>query len=632
MSAKAALKARPNSFKFCDRVLDLEVPVKIGRAFKTEKSNPDNAYFDCKVLSKAHALLLYETEECRFFLLDTGSSNGTFVNNIRLSKSGTESELTEVFTGDILRFGSDVVDKSRNVTQKSVIMKVTLQLPGGSEHCSRPSNSRLYRPSDSYEDLSIVTTNLQTALSREKFLEDKLLMFKSILTKHSDDIDCSSLINDLKFALKDDNIGLTSKTQHDERKLEKIMKDNKDLVLKCKENDIKLKSKEAYCSNLQLKATEDANHITNLGNIIDKLRGDIANLEMVVNNVKNTQQKVRDEYEETLMNQRKMFDDEIEEMTLQQSEAIDKLKKRHSDEKSKLEQLLHQYKENSDNVGVSHCWSTCSPVPNTSSPFPLARSSSESTNISAISSASSVKTVLHALHKVVNYKGDLDQAPGETFDIAEDLEKSMDIFQGVLKAKDDEIEVLNTKVLELKKDLEFQDDKDKDFEVLQKIAEDEADTISGLEKENLKLVKALNEMESIMTKDKVKIKTVEEALDEERQSMLEEINRTVSDVDAQKTKYQEMQNLLSAARGDIIKLEEENARLKEQEEMNGKTSVEADYRNNVEQLVEQENKKTVEKENGARHVTTIKENKWKSFLGFMVLIAAVLYPFKMFYE
>ena len=61
----------------------------------------------------------------------------------------------------------------------------------------------------------------------------------------------------------------------------------------------------------------------------------------------------------------------------------------------------------------------------------------------------------------------------EEFDIGEDLEKSLDMFQGMIKAKDDEIEVLNIKVLELKKELEFQEDKDKDFEVLQKIAEDE---------------------------------------------------------------------------------------------------------------------------------------------------------------
>ena len=48
----------------------------------------------------------------------------------------------------------------------------------------------------------LTVISLQTALSREKFLEDKLLMFKSILTKHSEDTDCSSLINDLQFALK----------------------------------------------------------------------------------------------------------------------------------------------------------------------------------------------------------------------------------------------------------------------------------------------------------------------------------------------------------------------------------------------------------------------------------------------
>ena len=45
----------------------------------------------------------------------------------------------------------------------------------------------------------------------------------------------------------------------------------------------------------------------------------------------------------------------------------------------------------------------------------------------------------------------------------------------MIKAKDDEIEILNTTVLELKKELEFREEKDKDFEVLQKIAEDEVE-------------------------------------------------------------------------------------------------------------------------------------------------------------
>ena len=51
------------------------------------------------------------------------------------------------------------------------------------------------------------------------------------------------------------------------------------------------------------------------------------------------------------MNQRRMFDDELDEMTIQHSTAIDKLKRMHSDDKGKMEQLLHQYKENTDNAG-----------------------------------------------------------------------------------------------------------------------------------------------------------------------------------------------------------------------------------------------------------------------------------------
>ena len=73
------------------------------------KGDSGNGLFDCKVLSRQHAMIIYEDE--RFFILDTGSSNGTFVNNIRLSKTGEESKMTEIFNGDIIRFGSDIVDK-----------------------------------------------------------------------------------------------------------------------------------------------------------------------------------------------------------------------------------------------------------------------------------------------------------------------------------------------------------------------------------------------------------------------------------------------------------------------------------------------------------------------------------------
>jgi len=591
MPAKAILTARPNSFKFSDRVIDLDVPIKIGRAFKNEKSDSSNAYFDCKVLSKAHALLLFE--DSKFFVLDTGSSNGTFVNNIRLSKGGQESELTEVFTGDILKFGSDVLDKSRNVTQKCVMMKVQLFLEDGSEQIKRPSTSRLFRPSDSYEDVSIVTSNLQSSLSREKLLEDKLLSFKSIIMKHSEDIECKSLISDLQREVNGsyDELNIKNKLEHDGKKLDRVLKENKELVLNCKELEIKLTTKENQCVNLQQKATDDDKHITNLGNIIEKLRGDIGKLENVVNDVKSTQQKVRDEYEETLMNQRKMFDDEIMELNIKHVKGTEKLKKMHNEEKTKLENLVAQLKNSPEpnggiksesdtrccdqclkSVAGSACWSVCSSVPslpNTPSPLTLPRSSSQATNRSSISSTSSVRTVLHKLHKIVNHKGEVE-ADGqevkekEEFDLADDLDKSMELFTGMLKSKDDEIEMLNIKLLDMQREMEYQSEKDKDFEVLQKLAEDEADAISKLEQENCHLTETLNIVEERMAKDKEKWKALEDNVKKEKTEMMEQLNQTIKELEAQNEKYYENQKLLANARDDIINLEEANARLKDQ--------------------------------------------------------------------
>lgn len=49
----------------------------------------------------------------QFYLQDTKSSNGTFVNNQRLSKGSEESPAQEVCSGDIVQFGVDVVENSR---------------------------------------------------------------------------------------------------------------------------------------------------------------------------------------------------------------------------------------------------------------------------------------------------------------------------------------------------------------------------------------------------------------------------------------------------------------------------------------------------------------------------------------
>lgn len=66
MYAKAILICRPNSHPFQDRILCLDQPVKVGRSVARARASVNNAIFDCKVLSRHHALLWYDCG--KFFL------------------------------------------------------------------------------------------------------------------------------------------------------------------------------------------------------------------------------------------------------------------------------------------------------------------------------------------------------------------------------------------------------------------------------------------------------------------------------------------------------------------------------------------------------------------------------------
>merc|ERR1712029_354531 len=95
-------------------------------------------------------------------------------------------------------------------------------------------------------------------------------------------------------------------------------------------------------------------------------------------------------------------------------------------------------------------------------------------------------------------------------------------------------------------------------------AEDEADTIRSLEKENLKLLDAISDMEEQVKADKKKVASMEESVIKEREKVWGQLNNTVEQVESQRKKYQELPTMLTEARDDIIKLEEENSRLKDQ--------------------------------------------------------------------
>jgi hypothetical protein len=177
---RATLLCRPNSHPFNDRNLQLDQEVKIGRSVARAKPTINNAIFDCKVLSRNHAVLWYSLG--KFYLQDTKSSNGTFVNNQRLSKGAEESAPREVCSGDILQFGVDVMENSRKVTHGCIIATLKLFLPDGKEAKASPSivNSTSIS-SIPPQDLYQLNTYIQESLAREQMLESKLLNLQKIV-------------------------------------------------------------------------------------------------------------------------------------------------------------------------------------------------------------------------------------------------------------------------------------------------------------------------------------------------------------------------------------------------------------------------------------------------------------------
>lgn len=63
MSALAILSCRPNSHPFQERHISLHEAVKIGRSVARARPSASNGIFDCKVLSRNHAMLWYESEK-----------------------------------------------------------------------------------------------------------------------------------------------------------------------------------------------------------------------------------------------------------------------------------------------------------------------------------------------------------------------------------------------------------------------------------------------------------------------------------------------------------------------------------------------------------------------------------------
>ena len=187
MSAVAILSCQPNSHPFQERHISLHEPVKIGRSVARARPASNNGIFDCKVLSRNHAMLWYENGT--FYLQDTKSSNGTFINNQRLCKGGEESSPREVYSGDHIQFGVDVMENNRRgekITHGCIIATITLFHQDGREakniyvdgHFANTVTPGFTIQS---QELYQLAQYLQEALHREKMLEQKLSTLQQLL-------------------------------------------------------------------------------------------------------------------------------------------------------------------------------------------------------------------------------------------------------------------------------------------------------------------------------------------------------------------------------------------------------------------------------------------------------------------
>ncbi|KAG2151668.1 cytoplasmic protein [Suillus bovinus] len=108
---------------------DNDIPLRIGRF--TDRSgiglaavnalNTNKLAFKSKVVSRAHAEIW--ADNGKFYIKDTKSSSGTFLNHLRLSPAGSESKPHQLKDGDIVQLGVDYQGGTEDI-YKSVKIRI----------------------------------------------------------------------------------------------------------------------------------------------------------------------------------------------------------------------------------------------------------------------------------------------------------------------------------------------------------------------------------------------------------------------------------------------------------------------------------------------------------------------------
>lgn len=199
------LTCQHDSHFFEERTIVVNDVIKVGRAVARSKASPTNAIFDCKVLSRNHAVIWFSSDE--FWLRDTNSSNGTFVNNTRVSKrDDSDSCDRQIFSGDVIRFGVDVVEN--DTTHGCIIASVALILPNGQEAKPKLGQTGDVLPSGhisiNNEQMFQISCFLRDTIFREQALDKKLETLRQALQQATlaSELGWQAMINEEKLLQK----------------------------------------------------------------------------------------------------------------------------------------------------------------------------------------------------------------------------------------------------------------------------------------------------------------------------------------------------------------------------------------------------------------------------------------------
>ncbi|XP_016096283.1 sarcolemma associated protein a [Sinocyclocheilus grahami] len=347
-SALAVFTCRPNSHPFQERHVYLDEPVKIGRSVARCRPAQNNATFDCKVLSRNHALVWFDHKTGKFYLQDTKSSNGTFINSQRLSRGSEESPPCEVLSGDIIQFGVDVTENTRKVTHGCIVSTIKLFLPDGMEARQRsdvvPAPLPLAidkvsanTPSMYSQELFQLSQYLQEALHREQMLEQKLATLQRLLhsTQEASESSWQALIdedrllsrlevmgnqlqayskNQTEDGIRKELVALTEDKHNYEttakESLRRVLQEKIEVVRKLSEVERSLSNTEDECTHLREMNERTQEELSELAN---KYNGAVNEIKDLTEKIKLAEVK-HEELTQKGLNEKKELQLKIEEM------------------------------------------------------------------------------------------------------------------------------------------------------------------------------------------------------------------------------------------------------------------------------------------------------------------------------